>query len=70
MIDAQTKSELPKNGASTRLAAISTPSSTPPERKTVPRTGSVAAAARGRSARGGSPASGRTSARAGSLTTT
>ena len=44
MIDAQTKSELPKYGASTRLAAISTPSRTPPQRKTVARTGSVAAA--------------------------
>ena len=46
MIAAQTKSELPKYGASTRLAAISTPSRTPPQRKTVARTGPVAAARR------------------------
>src|SRR4051812_6354886 len=38
----QTKSELPKNGASTRLAAISTPSSTAPQTKTA----AVIAAAR------------------------
>src|SRR5437870_5198502 len=41
----QTKSELPKNGASTRLAAISTPSSTAPQAKTA----ALIAAARTRS---------------------
>ena len=42
MIAAQTNSELPKYGASTRLAAISTPSSTPPQRKTTPSRAHVA----------------------------
>ena len=50
MIAAQTKSELPKYGASTRLAAISTPSSTAPERNTAPSSPHVVA--RGAGARG------------------
>src|SRR5687768_16036089 len=39
MSEPQTKSELPKKGASTRLAAISTPSRTAPETKTATMTG-------------------------------